>query len=69
MAQKNNKKNRRRVAFYEISKFDYETREKLAKRQLLSEETITEKMVVKPSLRNKWTEAWISKITVIQTNS
>ena len=30
MAQKNNKKNRRRAAFYRINKFDYETREKPA---------------------------------------
>ncbi len=30
MAHKNNKRNRRRVAFYEINKFDYEMREKLA---------------------------------------
>ena len=29
MARKNNKKNRRRAAFYRINKFDYEVREKL----------------------------------------
>ena len=29
MARKNNKRNRRRAAFYRISKFDYEAREKL----------------------------------------
>ncbi len=33
MARKNNKKNRRRVAFYGISKFDYNAREKLAEGQ------------------------------------
>jgi len=30
MACKNNKKNKRRAAFYGISKFDYEVRERLA---------------------------------------
>ncbi len=30
MARKNNKKNRRRAAFYRISKFDYEVKERLA---------------------------------------
>ncbi len=39
MACKNNKKNRRRAAFYEISKFDYESRKKLVKGQLLPKET------------------------------
>ena len=34
MAYKNNKKNRRRAAFYKISKFDYEGRKKLAEGQL-----------------------------------
>jgi len=29
MARKNNKKNRKRAAFYGISKFNYEVREKL----------------------------------------
>ena len=58
MARKNNKKNRRRAAFYEISKFDYEARENLAKEQLLPKETLTEKdKKVKSSLRNEWTKA------------
>ncbi len=30
MTRKNNKKNRRRAAFYGISKFNYKAREKLA---------------------------------------
>ena len=39
MAQKNNKKNRRRAAFYGISKFNYEARKKLATGQLSPIET------------------------------
>jgi len=42
MARKNNKKNKRRVAFYGINKFDYETRKNLAKGQPLPKETVTE---------------------------
>ncbi len=58
MAWKNNKKNRRRAAFYRISKFDYETREKLTAGQLSLEETPKkEEQVVKPSSENEWTEA------------
>ena len=53
MAKKNNKKNRRRAAFYGISKFDYETREKLTAGQLPPEEILKEEMVVKPSSGNK----------------
>jgi len=34
MAHKNNKRNRRRMAYYYINKFDYEIREKLAEGQL-----------------------------------
>ncbi len=52
MACKNNKKNRRRAAFYEISKFDYEAREKLAEGQPLPKETPTEKKAVESSLKN-----------------
>jgi len=55
MACKNNKKNKRRVAFYEISKFNYEMREKLAKGQLLPKETLIEEKV-KYSPGNVWTE-------------
>ena len=70
MARKNNKKNRRRAAFYGINKFDYETREKLAKGQLPPVEAPTEKdKEVEPSLENEWTEAWASKIIVVQTTS
>jgi len=42
MACKNNKRNRRRVAFYGINKFDYEVREKLKKGQLSPKETYTD---------------------------
>ena len=67
MAQKNNKKNRRRAAFYGINLFDYEAREKLAARQLPPKKTLKEEVVVRPSSGNEWTETWISKITVVQT--
>ncbi len=43
MARKNNKKNRRRAAFYKINKFDYKARENLTKGCPLPEETLTEK--------------------------
>ena len=45
MVCKNNKKNRRRTAFYGISKFDYEVREKLVKEQLPLKEIPKEKKV------------------------
>ena len=58
MARKNNKKNRRRVAFYGINKFDYEARENLAKGHLLLEKTPTEKdKEVESSPGNERTEA------------
>ena len=70
MACKNNKKNRRRAAFYEINKFDYEARENLVKGQLPPKETILEKdKKAELSPENAWTEAWTSKITVVQTTS
>ena len=70
MACKNNKKNRRIVAFYGISKFDYEARENLVKGQLLPKETSAEeKKKVKSSPRSTQTEAWAPKITIDQTNS
>ena len=43
MAHKNNKKNRRKVAFYRINKFDYKVKEKLAEEQPLSKEIYTDK--------------------------
>jgi len=43
MVCKNNKRNRRRVAFYGINKFDYEAREKLTEGQPSSKETYTER--------------------------
>ncbi len=39
MVRKNNKKNKRKAAFYGINKFDYEARENLAKGYPPSEET------------------------------
>ncbi len=58
MARKNNKKNRRRVAFYEINKFDYEVRENLAKGYPSPIEIPTEKdKEVESSPGNEWTEA------------
>ena len=42
MARKNNKRNRRRAAFYRINKFDYKVRENLAKGQLPPKETLTD---------------------------
>jgi len=57
MAHKNNKKNRRRAAFYRISKFDYEVRENLVKGQIPPKETIMEKdKEVESSSGNVWTE-------------
>ena len=67
MACKNNKKNRRRAVFYGINKFDYEARENLAKGHLPSVETPTEKdKEAKSNPGNEQTEAWASKITVVQ---
>ncbi len=69
MARKNNKKNRKRAAFYGISKFNYEVREKLTEGQPSSKETPIEEKAVKPSPENEWTEVWIPKITIVQTTS
>ncbi len=58
MARKNNKKNRRRAAFYRISKFDYEARENLVKGQPSPKEIPTEEdKKAKPSPEYKWIEA------------
>ena len=56
MAQKNNKRNKRRAAFYRINSFDYKAREKLVARQLPPKEILKEEVIVKPNLGNKWTE-------------
>ncbi len=70
MARKNNKKNRRRAAFYGINKFNYEARENLVKRHSLLVEAFTGKdKEVKFNSENEWTEAWKPKITVVQTTS
>ncbi len=70
MAYKNNKKNRRRAAFYGINKFDYKARENLAKGHPPPEETPTEKdKEVESNPGNEWTEIWKPKITAVQTTS
>ena len=71
MARKNNKRNRRRAAFYGINPFDYEAREKLAADQppLPEETSKKEEAVIKLSLVNEWTEVWAPKIIVVQTTS
>ena len=68
MACKNNKKNRRRAAFYGINKFDYEARENLAKGHLPPKKTPIEEenKKVKSSPGSAWIEAWIPKITIVQ---
>ncbi len=54
MAHKNNKRNRRRAAFYGINKFDYEVKENLAKGHPPSVKAPTEKdKEVEPSPGNK----------------
>ena len=58
MTRKNNKKNRRRAAFYGINKFNYEARENLAKGQLPPKEaSAKEDKKVESSPGNAWTEA------------
>ncbi len=53
MAHKNNKKNRKRAAFYGINKFDYKMKENLVKGQLLPKKTpIKEDKEVKSSPGN-----------------
>ena len=49
----NNKRNRRRAAFYEINPFDYKTREKLTAGQLSPQEIPKKETVVKPSPENE----------------
>ncbi len=51
MAYKNNKRNRRRAAFYRISKFNYEIREKLVEGQSLPKETYIDEKVKLVELR------------------
>ena len=58
MARKNNKKNRKRAAFYRINKFDYEARKNLTKgRPPLVEAPTEKKKEIEPSSGNEWTEA------------
>jgi len=57
MACKNNKKNRRRAAFYRISKFDYEERENLVKGEpSLKEISIDKDKEVESKPENEWTK-------------
>ncbi len=69
MACKNNKKNRRKITFYGISKFDYETRKKLAKGQPPLKKIPIKEKVVEYSPENAQIENWTAKITAVQTNS
>ncbi len=70
MARKNNRKNRRRIAFYGINKFDYKAREKLAVGQSPLKETPKEEgIVIEASPENEWTKIWTPKITIVQTTS
>ena len=55
MARKNNKKNRRRAAYYHINKFDYKTREKLTEGQLPPKETYSDKKAKVVKLRPDYT--------------
>ena len=70
MACKNNKRNRRRAAYYYINKFDYEAREKLAVGQPPLKETYSDEKAKVVELRSDytWNEFWAPTITV-QTNS
>ncbi len=54
MTYKNNKKNRRRVAFYEINKFDYKMKEKLINGQLLSKKTYIDRKAKLVKLRSDY---------------
>ncbi len=57
MTRKNNKKNRRRAAFYGVNKFNYKAREKLVKGQSLPKETpIKKDKKVESSSGNAWTK-------------
>ena len=60
MACKNNKRNRRRVAYYHINKFDYEAREKLAEGQSPPKETYSDEKAKVVELRQDytWNEFW-----------
>ncbi len=66
MAHKNNKRNRRRTAYYHINKFDYEAREKLVEGQPSPKETYTSEKAKEVKLRPDytWNEFWASTITV-----
>ncbi len=66
MICKNNKKNRRRVAFYRINKFDYEERKKLTEGQLSPKEIYTDEKAKLVEYRPdyQWNEVWVLTITV-----
>ncbi len=57
MVRKNNKKNRKKAAFYRINKFNYEARENLTKECPSPKETPIEEKAVKRSPGNVWTES------------
>ena len=66
MAQKNNRRNYRRAAYYHINQFDYEVREKLTEGQPLSKETYSSKKMKVVKLRSDytWNKFWAPTITV-----
>ena len=69
MARKNNKRNRRRAAYYHINKFDYEAKEKLAEGKPSSKETYSNEKVKVVELRPDytWNEFWAPTITIQTT--
>ncbi len=55
MACKNNKRNRKRAAYYNINKFNYKIREKLAKGQPLPKKTYSSNKAKVVELRPNYT--------------
>ncbi len=54
MACKNNRRNCKRAAYYHINKFNYKTREKLAKGQPLPKETYSDEKMKVVKLRSDY---------------
>ncbi len=71
MACKNNKRNKKRAAFYGINKFDYEMRKKLTEGQLPPKEIYIDKKAKLIEYRSnyQWTKVWTSIITIVQNYS
>ncbi len=55
MARKNNRRNRRRAAYYHINQFDYKAREKLAEGQSSSKEMYSSEKAKIVELRSDYT--------------